>query len=835
MRGVLLAVVAGFAAVVGAAERLTLPESTWRCSEWLSVPQAKLVTDDDRARRRAAPGTSWFATRQENEKSVLRATWMTTGLGVYEIYVNGMAVGTDVLKPGYTQVEKTRRSFTYDVTGLMRRAKGACNEFLAEVSSGWWRDGIVKHVGRKSAFRSVLEVQYDDGSSRLFGTNVRDWRAGVGGPVTQAGIYDGEECDARIPVPAYETMGAAERNDEFSGEILPTDGAEVCRRDDLALSPTAAYCWKGVEAGTGTSNAFGRVVKTRVFDVTKPFEVLPGETLVVDFAQNCAGQPYFEMSAEPGTVLTCLPGEMLNDAKGETSRGNDGPGGSVYRANLRGPNDGMRIVYTFGERDAVTYQPRFSFFGYRYLSVTATGRVTLRVKSVPVTSVTREMEAGSLETGVPALNRLIQNVYWGQLSNYLSVPTDCPQRNERLGWSADTQVFCDAGMFNADALAFFRKWTRDLRDARSEDGGYPSLAPLSGYRNPTFTFGWADAGVIVPWTVWLHSGDRRILEANYAAMARFVRKIDEMRYDFEAKNACIYADWLSFETFETCGNAYGDNRKWKNDPDARNYRLFLAACYWLYDARIMKDVATVLGKAEDAAEFSASAERALRHIRSSFVDGDGLLLKPMRHLQTACVFVLRLGLLDGEAAEKTKKILLKSIADHGGCLQTGFLGTSFIMDALTLCGEVGTAYDLLLNHRHPSWLYQVDQGATTVWERWNSYTKSNGFGPVGMNSFNHYAYGAVVAWMYRVMAGIAPDPTNPGFRNILLAPRPDRRIGHVRAEHRTSFGLVKSAWRYEGEKWVWDFEIPPGATASVTLPDGKPAGLFSAGRHRLEQ
>ncbi len=808
-----------------------LPAEAWQPSVWLSAADAPIATAADKAKERAADGVSWFAGEVVNEGEVASASWMTAGLGVYEIYVNGTRVGADVLKPGYTHVRKTRRSFTYDVTDLLDGTRGATNVFAAEVSGGWWRDKIVNYAGQKSAFRGVLKVVYADGATKLYGTTPETWKAGVAGRVKHAAIFDGEEYDAREtdPVRGSAVFKPAVVNTEFKGVILPSDGAEVCYREDRVLKPVEAYCWKGV---THASNkAFGRVVKTRTFAPGEALVVAPGETLVVDFGQNCAGVPRFTASAKRGTVLTCLPGEMLNDANGERSRGNDGPGGSIYRESLRIPETGIRLRYTFAGDKTESYMPRHTFFGYRYLSITATDTVVFeRLESVPVTSITKAMERGSITTGVADVNKLISNIYWGQLSNYLSVPTDCPQRNERLGWTADTQVFVEAGSFNADTAAFLRKWMRDMVDSRDAEGGFPSVAPYAQYGNNTFSLGWADAGVIVPWTVWKQFGDTKIISDNWDAMARFVRKIDEIKYKYNKHKT--YADWLSYETFETRGNKFGNWNKWKNHPDARNYREFLGACYWYYDSLLMVQMADAIGKTAEKEWFLACAKRAMDYMRATYLEADGLLLKPMRHLQTACIFALKFGVVEGKAAEATKALLLKSIRDHGDCLQTGFLGTSFIMDTLTQVGASDVAYTLLLQHKNPSWLYSVDQGATTIWERWNSYTKETGFGEVSMNSFNHYAYGAVLAWIYKTVAGIAATPDDPGFKTIIMAPQPDRRLGFVRAEYKAPTGLIKSAWRYEGNTWIWDFTIPQGSTAHVTVP-GSPAKTYSAGTYRV--
>ena len=422
----------------------------WAGSRWLSVPNAPEASEADRKASLSAPGTSWFVRPFVNRTDLRKATWTVTGLGVFEAYVNGRPVGADFLKPGFTTWNRTKYSFTYDVTDLMETGRGVTNWLSAEVSSGWWRDQIVRYAGRKSAFRGVLEVEWADGSAERIVTDETSWRAGVGGPVVRAGIFDGETFDARVarPFRGGDGFGRPEANAEFAGEILPSAGGEVTLRRDLALR-------RG------------------------PYVLRKGETLVVDFGQNHSGVPEFVFSAAAGTTLTCLPGEMLNDADAGV-RGCDGPKGSVYRANLRIPETGMRLVYTFAGGGVERYLPRFTFFGYRYLSLTATDEVRIEsVTSLPVTSVTAAMESGRIETGVADVNRLVSNVRWGQLSNYLSVPTDCPQRNERLGWAGDTQVFGEAGAYLARTAPFLRKWLRDLRDNQSEDGGFTSTAPVA--------------------------------------------------------------------------------------------------------------------------------------------------------------------------------------------------------------------------------------------------------------------------------------------------------------------------------------------------------------------
>ena len=843
LKYVILSVLPAFAAVPGSIVAMD--------GEWISAPDQPVFTGAVREGSRAASGNSWFVREIVNEKKILSAKWTTTALGVYEIYVNGKRVGNEFLKPGYTHVGKTRYSFTHDVTALMNVDKGGRNFFAAEVGAGWWRDKIVTPVnkgggfyGKKSAFRGVLEVKFADGSTEKYVTDAEKWKAGVAGAVTHASIFDGEEYDARIACPYYgENLGRAELNTEFKGKVYPSDGAEVYLRDDLVLKPVKAYTWKGVEGAD--ENSFGRVRIVRDFDVAGKFKLDAGDTLVVDFGQNAAAVPAFRFSAASGTVLTALPAEMLNDGNGAKKRGNDGPEGSVYRVNLRtGYENGRLVKYVFAGQGVESYMPRFSFFGYRYLSVTATAPVVFeKIESVPVSSIRREDERGTIETGDASLNRFISNVYWGQLSNYLSVPTDCPQRNERLGWTADTQVFAETASFNADVYGFLRKWMRDMRDSQHEDGSFPSVAPFAQYGNEGHRVGWADAGVIVPYVMWKQFGDTRIIEENFAAMERFLEMQARTQYRTLTTDSGEpirqYADWLSFEDYEPCnGSAYEKcgSFRWIR-PVAVRYWNYLAGCYWHWDALMMAEMARAIGKEDAAKRYSFMAEMAMRYVRGDFVDPeDGMLIKQFRHLQGAAVFALKFKVLERkDAIEKTKAALKENIASRNGCLSTGFLGTSIIMDALSENDMTETAYSLLLNHNFPGWLYSVDQGATTVWERWNSYTKKDGFGPVGMNSFNHYAYGCVLGWVYRNAAGIAADSANPGFKTIVMAPKPDRRLGFVRASYKSASGLIKSEWRYEGAKWIWDFTVPVGATAKVTIPGDAVPKTYTQGTYRIER
>ncbi len=824
-----------------------LDDALWTKSEWISAADApvaeQIVTNG--ATERAADGSSWFVSEVTNPKKVSSAVWMTSGLGIYRIFLNGVEVGEEILKPGFTHYAKTRLSFTYDVTDAFLKGAGEVNQLSAQLTPGWWADKIVtpkNHrgmVGRKTAFRGVLKLIYSDGSAEVFGTDCRDWKAGVAGPVTHAAIFDGEEYDARIPQGFLtpEKLSVPEPNTEFKGLIVPSDGAEIHLRRDISLSVQQAYVWKDItDAGEGE---YGKVAVSRTYAPGEEMSILPGENLILDFGQNCAGVPEFEFSAPEGTVLTFLPAELLNDGNGALGRGMDGPEGSVHRTNLRTPDTGMRLVYTFGpQKGYVTYHPSCTFFGYRYASVSASAQVKIRsVRTLPVSSITKEMETGSITTGNESINKLISNTLWGERSNYLSVPTDCPQRNERLGWTADTQVFAETGAFFADTDDFFHKWTRDLRDTQSPTGAYPGVAPLAQYgasSREMMRLGWADAGVIVPWVIWRQFADRSIIEENWDAMDKYMRHVNDSRYDHRALSGengnYQWGDWLSYEPLESRGQGIYEDGKSKLRKEAVEYWNYLGACYWAMDAQMMADMARAVSR--PAEEYETMAGNARAYLKEQFLDSEGNFKTAILNtMQTPALFALKNSLVEGKARENMVSRLRKNFADHGNCLQTGFLGTSILMSTLSDNGMTDVAYELLFQRKNPSWLYSVDNGATTIWERWNSYTISDGMGPKEMNSFNHYAYGCVCEWLWNTAAGIEADTASPGFRHIIMKPVPDRRLGYLKAEYKSASGPIRSEWKYDGDVWEWKFSIPQGSSATVSLPDGSAPAEYGAGDH----
>jgi alpha-L-rhamnosidase len=824
-----------------------LPDEAWNESEWICVADAPEVTGRVDDHTRAADGANWFFTTICNNQKVVKALWMTTSLGVNELYVNGERIGSEVLRPGFSHHSRTKYSFTYDITRQFHKKKGQHNNLEAQVTPGWWADKIITPsgsngmYGQKCAFRGVLELTLADGTTCRYGTNTIDWRAGISGPVTHAAIFDGEGYDARkvrgCQLPVLLKAPAVSR--EYKGIIVPENGAEVYHLSELALTPKRAYVYSTVEGSD--AKAYGKILVNREYQDGRPMVVRPGEHLVVDFGQNCAAVPSFRFKGKEGTRLTCLPAELLNDGNGAKSRGMDGPEGSIHRRNLRIHEKSIRLDYTFAfSKKAVDYTPHATFFGYRYVDITTTDEVVIeRIRSIPVSSITPDMQTGHITTGNDLVNQLISNTLWGMRSNYLSVPTDCPQRNERLGWTADTQVFCETGTFFANTNRFFHKWLRDLRDTQSPEGGFPGVAPAGQYgswQNEYMRVGWADAGIIVPWTIWKQYGDTSVIEENWESMSRYMSHISETRYNHvmlsKENGNYQWADWLSYEPLESCGGgAFKDGQPL---PEAIDYWNYLCASYWLIDAAMMRDMATATGR--DAVPYDAMMKEARNYLRQQFFNADGSFKTPVLNtMQTPALFALRNNLFDGDVKASIIERLRENFRQHGDCLQTGFLGTSILMPTLTDNGMTDVAYTLLFQRKNPSWLYSIDNGATTIWERWNSYTKEKGMGPNGMNSFNHYAYGVVCQWIWQTCAGIAADPAQPGFKHIVMRPVPDRRLGHLQATYLSAAGLIKSSWSYKGNKWVWTFTIPKGATATVILPGEEKGREYHSGTYTIKK
>ena len=724
-----------------------------------------------------------------------------TALGIFDVYVNGHLVGNEELKPGWTDYHCRVFEFNYDVTALCVKE----NVVTAAVSNGWWSGRITmgEYGTREPAFAAAITCLDGEGKELLSFVTDESWQTVIGGRVLFADIWDGEYYDATMP-DAHSFPGgyAWKPVTLFEGEvpaIVPHVGEPVRVRPAFFQTPKSAVVWRDVK-DNGTKYGEILPLQTRVGDACEAVTLHRGEKLVLDFGQEIVGRPYICVKAPRRARIEVMVAEMLNDS-GDETRGNDGPGGSLYMANYRTAL--ARAVYVAAGDGVEEYQPRHAFYGFRYFSITADADVEiLAVKGVFVS--TDMQETGGIETSNAEVNRFIQNVFWGQRCNYLSVPTDCPQRDERLGWSGDTQMFCGAGTYNANARGFLKKWLGDARDGQRVCDGYWDVIPVieklsrSGSTKDA-AVAWGDAGIIVPYMLYVKYNDVETLAEHYDSMERYMEYLVSTNGPHKR-----YGDWLSYVP---------------TDED------YVCLAYYAYDASLMAKMSRILGKEERAAHYEALYARIKAEFNEKYVK-DGMLTVTT---QTACVLALHFGLVDGALRDAVITMLRARIVENDYTLSTGFIGTSLLCITLSEVGMDDLAYSLLLQTRDPSWLYSVRQGATTVWERWNSYTKEKGFGAVNMNSFNHYAYGAVMEWMYAGMAGIKADEDAPGFTHFILSPRPDtrsdaqlptgqERITRVQAYYDSDAGRIESGWDWREGAFTYSFKIPAGTTARVEFP-----------------
>lgn len=782
------------------------------------------------------PGVPVFRKTFTLKQGILRARLYASGLGIYNNYINGQRVGQtdtdgsvwyDELKPGSTDYSKTVFYTTHDVTSLLREGP---NVLGAEVSSGWWNGGIAhgQWGNKECAVRALLIVTYSDGSEEQIPTDT-SWLSNTSGPLRRGDIYNGEDYDARIGTEWSTTQYddsdwfATAVSSDFTGTLRAFEGPAVRAVPALIRKPREVYIYQGTK-NTGTT--YGMLNEVERLDGQTTVSLRAGQTAIYDLGQNAAGWVTFTALGASGTRLHFRFSEMRNQT-GDAARGDDGPGGSLYLINLRTAEASLHYTMS-GAPKGETFHPTSTYFGFRYVQVTASADV--EIQSLVGQTLTSFMdERSSLTTSHEAVNQLISNIIWGQRSNFISVPTDCPQRDERLGWTADTQIYSMAALYNADARNFYRKWMRDMRDSQRADGAYPHVAPYSwgvGYGASV----WADAGIVLPYNVYLMTADKEILRENISSMERYMNYLStqtEGGYKYNG-GLTTYGDWVSFV---------------HTDP------RYISVCYYAYDALLMSRICQALSDSDNDS-YAQKARQYQTLYRDICTEWQGRYLgaRGVPTIDTQCAYLLplRFGMLPDQTSRTlTVQALRRNIADNAYTLNTGFTGTGILNQTLSQVGLSDEAYTLLLQRNCPSWLYSVDQGATTVWERWNSYTREGGFHPdISMNSFNHYAYGAVAEWMYRQMAGIAPDDSCPGFRHVLLQPDPDRRtvlrygqqrITQVDASVWSPYGTIRAAWQTdEGGQLTYRVTVPANTSATLFMPCRPEWEVTESGRPAAE-
>ena len=709
---------------------------------------------------------------------VQRARAYVTAHGLYEMHLNGRRVGEDVFTPGWTSYGHRVQYQTYDVTDLL---KPGANAVGVLVGNGWYRGEIGftnqrNRYGSKVALLLQIDVTYKNGRTETLGSDA-SWKSTTG-PILMSEIYHGETYDARREIPNWTISGFDDR--QWSG-VTAADYPK-----DTLIAPAGP--------------------PVRRVEELKPIKIFktPAGDTVVDMGQNMVGWMRLNVQGPAGTTVTLRHAEVLDKD------------GNFYTENLR--NAKATLTYTLKGGGPETFEPHFTFMGFRYVAVDGfPGELTTdRLTGVVVHS---DMPSGgAFETDNALINQLQHNIVWGQKGNFLDVPTDCPQRDERLGWTGDAQVFCRTAAFNKDVAGFFTKWLKDLTADQLENGSVPHVIPdvLSNPGRPAAgAAGWADSAVIIPWTMYLAYGDTRVLEEQYTTMTRWVaymraRAGDDLIWDGDAH----FGDWLAFAQNSP---AY---------PGATTSTDFVATAFFAHSTDLVARIARVLGKQDDAARYADQFEKIKAAFTHEFITGTG---RVGENTQTAYVLALEFDLLPGALRPVAAKRLAQEIRTRRH-LTTGFLGTPYLCHVLTQWGYLDEAYMLLKREQYPSWLYPVKAGATTIWERWDGQKPDGTFQDKGMNSFNHYAYGAIGDWMYRVMAGIDVDEKAPGYKHVLIRPQPGGGFSHVKGSHETMYGTVSSEWTLKDGTFDLGVTVPPNTHATVRLPKAQLANVRESGQ-----
>ena len=701
---------------------------------------------------------------------VRSARLYVTSLGLYELYLNGQRVGDLLFTPGWTSYRRRLQYQTYDVTSLLRPGANVVGAMLGD---GWYRGqlGFFGHrnlYGRRLAMRAQLEIRYESGRTERVVSD-SGWKT-TAGPVLASDIYGGETYDARR---------------ELSGwASAPYDDHEWAAVALLDASPAALVA--------AMSPPVRRVRELRPSAIRRA----PSGEMLFDLGQNFTGWARLNVRGPAGTTVTLRFGEVLDRD------------GNLYTANLRAAAQTDR--YTLSGRTREVYEPHFTFHGFRYVAVRG---LPAPADSTTITGIAVSSDlaqTGSFVTSDSLLNQLQRNIVWGQRSNFLDVPTDCPQRDERLGWTGDAQVFARTAAFNMDVNGFFAKWLSDVAADQDPSGSVPWVIPNPlGGDSVRFagTAGWSDVAVIIPWTMYLTYGDRRLLERQYPSMRAWVDYAHRRAGpDLIWRPGWQFGDWLALHS---------------NDPSypgATTGTDLIATAFLAHSTDLVARTASVLGRTEEANTYRARFQAIRDAFTREFVSST---CRVGENTQTAYALAIAFDLLPDSLVASAAGRLAKDVEGREHHLTTGFLGTPYLLHVLDATGHIGDAFALLTQRTYPSWLYPITRGATTMWERWDGIRPDSSFEDPGMNSFNHYAFGAVGDWMYQNIGGIDVDPAAPGYRHSRIAPRPGAGLTSASASLETVYGTLQSTWRVQGQRFTLDVTVPANTTAEVTLWDAR--------------
>lgn len=727
---------------------------------------------------------------------VKSARLYVTALGLYEFHLNGAKVGQDEFRPGWTDYRTRVQYDVYDVTAMIRSGRNCAGAILGD---GWYCGHIAadgrQMYGDRPRLLAQLMLDFKDGSTQRVVTDAT-WKT-TAGPILEADLLMGEAYDARHELPGWDKPNYNDRT-WWPVEQFPDPGIQIVAR-------------------LGQPVRVMREIKPASTPVLAKGLGWGWTGWVADLGQNMVGRARIKVRAKAGTTFRVRYAEMLDKD------------GKLYLDNLR---SARATDYFTTAKDGVTvWEPRFTFHGFRYVEVTYHARLAsvgwsdASLHPDLVTGVvlhTDLTETGVFECSNPLINQLQHNIQWGQRGNYLEVPTDCPQRDERLGWTGDAQVFIKTGAFNFDIAGFFTKWQQDFADAQHPDGSVPVVIPNhpgGRFESPA----WSDAIIICPWTIYRCYGDKSLLAHHYDAMKRYVEYLKtgtiglvRCHPDYPAWDG--FGDWLALD---------GSGRTEGGTP-----KDLIGTAFFAYSARLLGRIAGVLGNDHDAIAYAALFQRIKKAFQKRFINQDGFV---GAGTQTGYVLALHFDLMPESLRQRALTELVRDITRRGNKLSTGFVGTSYLPYVLSDNGHAEMAFKLLNQKDWPSWLYAVTQGATTVWERWDGWTQEKGFQDAGMNSFNHYAYGAIGEWLYSRVAGIDLDPVAPAYRKIVFRPLPGGGLSYARAGLRTPYGWVRSAWHLAKDRFVLDVQLPANTSGMVYLPGGRSSRKIGSGTHHFEQ
>ncbi len=766
-----------------------LKKSDWS-AKWIAA-DPKIIERDQEAVTPTLidPGTpALFRKEFEIQNPIKRATLYASARGIFELRANGRRVGEDIFAPEWTDYDKRIHYRTYDVTALI---KLGCNAIGATLGDGWWsgylgwQETRARYGSLENSLLVQLEVELADGQ-RLTVSSDGSWTCNTG-PILFSDFMMGETYDARRERTGWDAVNFS------SKDWLPA------REVAAPTVPLVAQLSEPVQI----------VEKFTPISVN---EIKPG-VFIYNLGQNISGWVRLKLNAPAGTRITIRHGERLS------------PDGTLYTENLRRAK--ATDVYICKGGGEEIYEPHFTFHGFQYVELS--GLPSKPGENSVTGCVVRSAtpDAGKFECSNPEVNRLWQNGLWSQKDNFLSVPTDCPQRDERLGWMGDAQVFLRTASYNMDVAAFFTKWMIDVEDAQTPEGIFPDTAPrlredenFIGLGNLGGSAGWADAGVIIPYTIWQVYGDRRILERHYNAMVKWVDWIasknpNGLRVNQLANN---YGDWLCIPS----DTSFGTHSPIKN---------LLATAYWADDCTKLARIARELGRADDAKRFKKMFEHVRAAFQKKWLEPNGRITTDT---QTGYLLALAFDLLPENLRAAATEHLVNDIKSLDWHLSTGFIGISHLNPQLTLAGRTDVAYRLLLRDDYPSWLYPVKHGATTIWERWNGWTHADGFFNPHMNSFNHYSLGSVGEWLFRHVAGIELDAEIPGFQKFILRPFIGEGLDFARASYRTMHGEITSEWKRDGNNLTWTVRVPTNTTAKIFVPS-QPDSAVTEGDAAMEK